>query len=104
MEAFYLNTIASFTLDEKQYENVISFCNRFNMNLSEVLRIALKNAVRCKEDNVPSTYKSIKIGVRLAKNDIRMLAYVMRNYKIKTISEACRISLMILINQYSKEI
>lgn len=96
-----MNTIASFTLDEKQYEKVLDLCNRFNMNLSQILRIAIRNAVRSEKDNVPSTYKNIKKGVRLSENDIKVLAYLMRNYNIKSISEACRISLMILINQYS---
>lgn len=99
-----MEKIASFTLDEKQYDEVMDFCDRFNMNLSEVLRIALKNAIRCKDDNVPSTYKTVKKGVRLSENDIKMLAWVMRYFNIKSISEACRISLMILINQYSKMI
>lgn len=97
-----MDKIASFTLDEKQYENVLDLCSRFNMNLSEILRIAIRNAVRSEKDNVPSTYKSVKKGVRLSENDIKVLAYLMHHYNIKSISEACRIALLILVNQYSR--
>ena len=84
-----MKTIVSFTLD--------------NMNLSQILRLAFKNALHFEGDTSLSTYKSIKKGVRLSENDIRMLAFIMRNFNVKSISEACRISLLLLVNQYSKD-
>lgn len=98
-----MKTIVSFTLDKQQYDNVLDLCDKFEMNLSQILRLAFKNALHFEGDKNLSTYKSIKKGVRLSENDIRMLAFVMRTFDVKSISEACRISLLLLVNQYSKD-
>ena len=96
------NKIASFVLDENQYNNVLALCEVNNMNFSELLRIAIRDVALNHENNIPNTYKKVKKGVRLSENDIEFLAYVMRKYGITNISEACRISLLILLKKCSR--
>ena len=94
--------IASFVLDENQYNNVLALCEMNDMNFSELLRIAIRDVALNHEDNIPNTYKKVKKGVRLSENDIKFLAYVMRKYGITNISEACRMSLLILLKKCSR--
>lgn len=96
------NKIASFVLDENQYNNVLALCEINNMNFSELLRIAIRDVALNQEESVPNTYKNVKKGVRLTENDIKFLARVMRKYDIKNISEACRVSLLILLKKCSR--
>lgn len=101
-ERIMKDKIASFVLDENQYNNVLALCEMNNMNFSELLRIAIRDVALNHADNIPNTYKKVKKGVRLSEKDIEFLAYVMRKYGITNISEACRMSLLILLKKCSR--
>ena len=100
-----LNKVANLMLDEFQLNEVKKLCEKYNRTFSDVVRISLRSAaVSFDGQDMPTSYRSIKKGVRLDERDIKVLAYIMKKFDISSISECCRLCLMLLLHNHEKDL